>query len=75
MVGLTPTQLADIYVRFHWTGTWGYAWFVDDFAIAETPDNLVVCSGETFGGWWIDYQTVGGLGPRLYFLSLISSYC
>ncbi|MEC7645997.1 MAG: hypothetical protein VX689_00770, partial [Bacteroidota bacterium] len=62
LVGLTSTQLADIYIRFHWTGTWGYAWFVDDFAIAETPDNLVVCSGETFGGWWIDYQTVGGLG-------------
>ena len=41
LVGLTPTEAADIYIRFHWTGTWGYAWFVDDFAIIEQPDNDV----------------------------------
>ena len=62
LVGLTPTQLADIYIRFHWTGTWGYAWFVDDVAIALTPDNELLSSNETIGGWWINYQTVGGLG-------------
>ena len=62
LVGLTPTQLADIYIRFHWTGTWGYAWFVDDVAIALTPDNEILSSNETIGGWWINYQTVGGLG-------------
>jgi hypothetical protein len=39
LVGLTTIQLSDIYVRFHWTGTWGYAWFVDDMKIIETPDN------------------------------------
>ena len=39
LVGLTTVQLSDIYVRFHWTGTWGYAWFVDDMKIIETPDN------------------------------------
>ena len=37
LVGLTPTELADIYIRFHWTGTWGYAWFVDDFSISGFP--------------------------------------
>ena len=39
LVGLTTVQLSDIYVRFHWTGTYGYAWFVDDMKIIETPDN------------------------------------
>jgi len=29
LVGLTSTELADIYIRFNWTGTWGYAWFID----------------------------------------------
>ncbi len=37
LVGLTPTELADIYIRFNWTGIWGYAWFVDDIAIIEQP--------------------------------------
>jgi hypothetical protein len=41
LVGLTATELADIYIRFHWTGTWGYAWFVDDFKVIEQPDNDV----------------------------------
>ncbi|MDX2362162.1 MAG: T9SS type A sorting domain-containing protein [Crocinitomicaceae bacterium] len=27
----------DLYLRFHWTGTWGYAWFVDDVQIIEQP--------------------------------------
>lgn len=41
LVGLTPAELGDIYVRFNWTGTWGYAWFVDDFKITEqAPDDL-----------------------------------
>ena len=39
LAGLNVTELSDIYVRFHWTGTWGYAWFVDDMKIIETPDN------------------------------------
>ena len=41
LVGLTALQLSDIYIRLHWTGTWGYAWFVDDFAIIEQPQNDV----------------------------------
>ena len=39
LVGLDTVQLSDIYIRFNWTGTWGYAWFVDDFKIVEQPDN------------------------------------
>ena len=56
LVGLTPTELADIYIRFHWTGTWGYAWFVDDFSILETPDNSISCDDAVTGGYWVDYQ-------------------
>lgn len=28
-----------VWIRFHWTGTWGYAWFVDDVKILEQPAN------------------------------------
>jgi hypothetical protein len=31
-----------IWVRFHWTGTWGYAWFVDDVKVVEQPANDLV---------------------------------
>ena len=62
LVGLTSTQLADIYIRFHWTGTWGYAWFVDDFAISETPDNGISLKDEVIGGYWVDYANYTGAG-------------
>ena len=51
-----------VWFRFRFEGVWDYAWMVDDVAFAETPDNLVTIDAETFGGWWIGYQTVGGLG-------------
>lgn len=28
-----------VWVRFHWTGSWGYSWYVDDVKILELPDN------------------------------------
>ncbi len=28
---------SQVWVRFHWTGTWGYAWYVDDVKIIEQP--------------------------------------
>ena len=62
LVGLSPVELADIYIRFHWTGTWGYAWFVDDVAISETPDNAIKMSDEVIGGFWVDYSTYLGAG-------------
>ena len=33
---------SQVWIRFHWTGTWGYAWFIDDVAIIEQPDNDIV---------------------------------
>lgn len=31
-----------VWIRFHWTGTWGYAWFVDDVKLVEQPANDLV---------------------------------
>ena len=31
-----------VWVRFHWTGTWGYAWFIDDVRVVEQPANDLV---------------------------------
>ena len=33
---------SQVWVRFHWTGTWGYAWMIDDVAIMDQPANDVV---------------------------------
>ena len=30
---------SQVWVRFNWTGTWGYAWFIDRVCIAEQPEN------------------------------------
>ena len=63
-LNISPTAggQATVWFRFRFEGVWDYAWMVDDVAFAETPDNLVTIDAETFGGWWIGYQTVGGLG-------------
>ena len=42
LAGLTAIEAADLYLRFHWTGTWGYAWFVDDVNIIEQPADDVI---------------------------------
>ena len=41
---------SEVYIRFNWTGTWGYAWFIDDFKILEQPENDVVLNTEVFVG-------------------------
>ena len=41
---------SEVYIRFNWTGTWGYAWFIDDFKILEQPENDVLLSTEVFVG-------------------------
>ena len=63
-LNITPTagSQSTVWFRFRFEGVWDYAWMVDDVAFAETPKNLVTIDAETFGGWWIGYETVGGLG-------------
>ena len=45
---------SQVWVRFHWTGTWGYAWFVDDVSInvldSTDAELSSVLSGST-GAW------------------------
>ena len=41
---------SEVYIRFNWTGTWGYAWFIDDFKILEQPENDVLLTTEVFVG-------------------------
>lgn len=33
---------SQVWIRFHWAGTWGYAWFVDDVRVVEQPANDLV---------------------------------
>ena len=61
---------ASVSFRFHYEGQWDYAWMVDDVTFSETPDNLITTSQEAMGGWWVAYQTVGGLGQDYTFYPL-----
>jgi len=60
---------SEVLVQFYYNDNdiWAWYWAVDDIAISELPDNLVVSSEEVMGGWWIGYQTVGGLGQDYTF--------
>jgi hypothetical protein len=33
---------SQVWVRFHWTGTWGYAWYVDDVQIVVQPEHDLI---------------------------------
>ena len=59
-VGGQSQVLVQFY--YHDNDYWGWFWPIDDVAISELPDNLVVSSDEAIGGWWINYQSIGGLG-------------
>ena len=30
---------AEVYLRFRWSGTWGYSWEIDDIKVYDTPAN------------------------------------
>ncbi|TNF50008.1 MAG: T9SS type A sorting domain-containing protein [Bacteroidetes bacterium] len=40
----------EVYIRFNWTGTWGYAWFIDDFRIIEQPQDDLESKFAFFAG-------------------------
>jgi hypothetical protein len=52
----------NVYLRFHYEGEWDYATMIDDVTFSETPDNELILSNPTFGGWWLGYQLTGDLG-------------
>lgn len=39
----------EVYLRFRWKGTFGYAWFVDDIVIFDGAENDLSIQGESFG--------------------------
>ena len=55
---------SEVLVQFYYNDNdvWAWFWAVDDIAISELPDNFIASSDHAIGGWWIDYQTVGGVG-------------
>jgi len=53
---------SNVYLRFHYEGEWDYAIMIDDVNFSETPDNELILSNPTFGGWWLGYQATGDLG-------------
>jgi len=50
LVGASTTELQNVYIRLHWTGTWGYAWFVDDFRVLEQPSDDLQLTNIWFRG-------------------------
>ena len=55
---------SQVLVQFYYDDHdyWGWYWTVDDVSIEEVPDNGLGCTDETFGGWWVGYQTTGDIG-------------
>ena len=44
-----------------------YFWMIDDIELVETPPHLLALSSETFGGWWIGYQSTNDIGSDFTF--------
>ena len=55
---------SQVLVQFYYNDNdiWGWYWAVDDVKITEVPDNLIKMEEEVIGGWWVAYQTAGGVG-------------
>ena len=55
---------SQVLVQFYYDDHdyWGWYWTVDDVSIEEVPDNGLACTDESFGGWWVGYQTLGDIG-------------
>jgi hypothetical protein len=46
----------EVWLRFRWKGTWGYAWMVDDVEVFETPENDLTISNAYRGDIINDYD-------------------
>jgi hypothetical protein len=68
-VNITSTagNQAAVWFRFRFEGVWDYAWMIDDVSFSETPNNEIIFSDETFGGWWLGYQLTGDIGADYTF--------
>jgi len=66
-ISATAANQSSVLIRFHYIGEWGWYWAIDDVAIVETPDKLLSKGAETFGGWWIGYQSTNDIGTDFTF--------
>ena len=57
VAGNSPTT----YIRIGWNARC-YFWMIDDIKIVETPDDRLSLVDAEYGGWWVGYQSAGGLG-------------
>lgn len=65
-VGGQSQVLVQFYYNDH--DYWAWFWPIDDVAISELPDNMITCTEEVMGGWWIGYQgAIGGFGQDYTF--------
>jgi len=62
VAGNSPTT----YIKIGWNAR-VYFWMLDDMKIIETPNNLLSTASETFGGWWIGYQSTNDIGTDFTF--------
>lgn len=46
----------EVYFRLHWTGRWGYAWFVDDFKVLEQAQHDILIQNT-----WITNENTNGI--------------
>ena len=66
-ISATAANQSSVLIRFHYIGAWGWYWAIDNVAIVETPNNLLSFGSETFGGWWIGYQSTNDIGTDFTF--------
>lgn len=60
----------EVYFRLHWTGTYGFSWFVDDFKVLEQPINDV----QLISGWIIGENNDGIEYSRIPFEQLDTNW-
>ena len=60
--GFLPSE---IYFRWRWVGSWGYAWMVDDFVVFETPQYDLAVEEATL----MNYASTGLFESRVWPLS------
>jgi hypothetical protein len=51
-----PDGATQLWLRFRWKGTWGYAWMVDDVEVFETPANDISVASVYNGDFVGDYE-------------------
>lgn len=51
-----PDGATQLWLRFRWKGTWGYAWMVDDVEVFETPESDLTVMNVYNGDFVLDFE-------------------